>query len=122
MNFRFHTAGESHGRALVALVEGVPAGLALDAGRDIDPELRRRQGGYGRGGRMKIEQDAAEIVTGVRHGETLGSPIALLVWNRDWRNWQVAMSPEPPDADTPEKALRRVHLPRPGQRAVQLSA
>lgn len=114
MHFSFRTAGESHGRGLVTLVEGVPAGLELIAERDIDPDLRRRQGGYGRGGRMKIEQDAAEILTGVRHGETLGSPIALLIWNRDWRNWQVAMSPEPPDADTPEKALRRVHLPRPG--------
>jgi len=114
MHFTFRTAGESHGRGLVALVEGVPAGLELIAERDIDPDLRRRQGGYGRGGRMKIEQDAAEILTGVRHGETLGSPLALLVWNRDWQNWQVAMSPEPPDADTPEKKLRRVHLPRPG--------
>jgi len=114
MHFTFRTAGESHGRGLVALVEGVPAGLELIAERDIDPDLRRRQGGYGRGGRMKIEQDAAEILTGVRHGETLGSPVALLVWNRDWQNWQVAMSPEPPDADTPEKKLRRVHLPRPG--------
>src|SRR5512138_474247 len=114
MHFTFRTAGESHGRGLVALVEGVPAGLELIAERDIDPDLRRRQGGYGRGGRMKIEQDAAEILTGVRHGETLGSPLALLVWNRDWQNWQVSMSPEPPDADTPEKKLRRVHLPRPG--------
>src|SRR5690606_34667202 len=114
MHFSFRTAGESHGRGLVTLVEGVPAGLELIAERDIDPDLRRRQGGYGRGGRMKIEQDAAEILTGVRHGETLGSPLALLVWNRDWQNWQVAMSPEPPDADTPEKKLRRVHLPRPG--------
>jgi len=114
MHFTFRTAGESHGRGLVALIEGVPAGLELIAERDIDPDLRRRQGGYGRGGRMKIEQDAAEILTGVRHGETLGSPLALLVWNRDWQNWQVSMSPEPPDADTPEKKLRRVHLPRPG--------
>ena len=114
MHFTFRTAGESHGRGLVALVEGVPAGLSLVAARDIDPELRRRQGGYGRGGRMKIEQDAAEIVSGVRLGETLGGPVALLVWNRDWQNWQAAMSPEPP-ADEPDgKSLRRVHLPRPG--------
>jgi chorismate synthase len=113
MNFRFHTAGESHGRGLVALVDGVPAGLALDAARDIDPELRRRQGGYGRGGRMKIEQDAVEFAAGVRLGETLGSPIAMLVWNRDWQNWQVAMSHAAPDG-ADEKALRRVYLPRPG--------
>jgi len=113
MRFEFRTAGESHGRGLVALVEGVPAGLSIEANRDIDPELRRRQGGYGRGGRMKIEKDAAELVAGVRLGETLGSPIAMLVWNRDWPNWQVAMSAAPaPDAE--ERALRRVHLPRPG--------
>ncbi len=114
MNFTFRTAGESHGRGLVTLIEGVPAGLELIGERDIDPDLRRRQGGYGRGGRMKIEQDAVEVLAGVRHGETLGAPIALLVWNRDWQNWQTAMSPEPPPPDTPEKALRRVHLPRPG--------
>ena len=113
MNFRFHTAGESHGRGLVALVEGIPAGLALDAARDIDPELHRRQGGYGRGGRMKIEQDAVEFAAGVRLGETLGSPIAMLVWNRDWQNWQVAMRHAAPDG-ADEKALRRVYLPRPG--------
>jgi chorismate synthase len=113
MRFQFRTAGESHGRGLVSLVEGVPAGLSLVAERDVDPELRRRQGGYGRGGRMKIEKDAAEFMAGVRLGDTLGGPIAMLIWNRDWANWQVGMSPEPqPDAD--EKTLRRVHLPRPG--------
>ncbi|MBI4544484.1 MAG: chorismate synthase [Gemmatimonadetes bacterium] len=112
MNFR--TAGESHGRGLVALVEGVPAGLALLVERDIDPELRRRQGGYGRGGRMKIEQDHGELLSGVRLGETLGSPIALVVWNRDWENWRAAMAHEPPPPETDEKLLRRVHLPRPG--------
>lgn len=114
MHFRFHTAGESHGRGLVVVVEGAPSGLDLVASRDIDPELRRRQGGYGRGDRMKIEQDRAEVLSGIRLGETLGSPIALLVWNRDWENWQVPMSPEPPAEDVDDETLRRVHLPRPG--------
>ena len=82
-HFRFHTAGESHGRGLVAMVEGVPAGLPIDVARDIDPELERRQGGYGRGRRMQIEKDQAELISGVRFGETLGSPIAMLIWNRD---------------------------------------
>jgi chorismate synthase len=114
MRFRFNTAGESHGKGLVALVEGVPAGLPLVAERDIDPELRRRQGGYGRGGRMKIERDAVELVAGVRLGETLGAPIAMLVWNRDWQNWQVPMAYLPPEPGTTDRELRRVHLPRPG--------
>ncbi|HEX6308070.1 MAG TPA: chorismate synthase [Longimicrobiales bacterium] len=114
MHFRFHTAGESHGRGLVTLVEGVPAGLSLIADRDIDPDLRRRQGGYGRGARMKIEKDAAELMAGVRLGETLGSPIALLVWNRDWDNWRVPMAYEPPAGSATDRELRRVHLPRPG--------
>lgn len=112
--FTFHTAGESHGRGLVALVEGVPAGLALDVERDIDPELKRRQGGYGRGRRMQIESDQAEVLGGIRLGETLGSPIALLIWNRDWENWQTAMSPLPPPEDHNPKALRPHYLPRPG--------
>jgi chorismate synthase len=112
MRFEFCTAGESHGRGLICVVEGVPAGLAVVAQRDIDPELRRRQGGYGRGARMKIEQDTAELLAGVRLGETIGSPVAVLVWNRDWENWRTAMSVEPAAAD--EAALRRVHLPRPG--------
>lgn len=111
--FRFTTAGESHGPALVALVEGVPAGLPLRA-EQIDAELRRRQGGYGRGGRMRIESDRAEILAGVRHGETLGSPLALLVRNRDWANWTAAMSPEPPADPGDDELHRRVHLPRPG--------
>jgi chorismate synthase len=114
MHFRFHTAGESHGRALVAVVEGVPAGMELIAARDIDPELRRRQGGYGRGERMKIERDRAELLAGVRLGETIGAPIALLVWNRDWENWRVPMAAEPPAPEADDEALRRVHLPRPG--------
>ena len=114
MHFSFRTAGESHGRGLVALVEGVPAGLALSIERDIDPELRRRQGGYGRGGRMEIEQDRAEVLAGLRLGETIGAPIALLVWNRDWENWRTAMAPEAPSTDASDHDLRRVHLPRPG--------
>src|SRR5690606_29442936 len=91
--FRFTTAGESHGPALTTIVEGVPAGLPLRA-EEIDLELRRRQGGYGRGGRMRIESDRAEILSGVRFGETLGSPITLQVRNRDWENWTVPMSRE----------------------------
>jgi chorismate synthase len=125
MHFQFRTAGESHGRGLVALVEGVPAGLSLVAARDINPDLKRRQGGYGRGGRMRIEQDEIEFISGVRHGETLGSPIAMLIWNRDWQNWQTAMAYEPPGeigsgeegksgSDIDERAMKRVHLPRPG--------
>ena len=113
MRFHFHTAGESHGRGLVTLVEGVPAGLSLLADRDIDPELKRRQGGYGRGGRMLIEQDRAEFLSGVRLGETLGSPISLVIWNRDWENWQQVMSAAPVAADD-DVAAKAVHLPRPG--------
>jgi chorismate synthase len=113
MRFHFQTAGESHGRGLMTLVQGVPAGLSLLAERDIDPELRRRQGGYGRGGRMQIEQDRAEILAGVRLGETLGSPIALVIWNRDWENWQQVMSAAPV-AEADDVAAKAVHLPRPG--------
>jgi chorismate synthase len=114
MQFRFRTAGESHGRGLVAMVEGVPAGLDLDIERDVDPELRRRQGGYGRGGRMKIEQDRAELISGVRLGETIGAPIALVIWNKDWKNWQQAMAHQAPAEEASDRALRRVYLPRPG--------
>lgn len=110
---RFTTAGESHGPALVAVVEGLPAGLPIDS-EAIDAELRRRQGGYGRGGRMRIESDRAEVLSGVRHGESLGSPIALLIHNRDWENWTVAMSARPVAPETDESEFRRVHLPRPG--------
>jgi chorismate synthase len=112
MHFDFRTAGESHGRAVVALLEGIPAGLPLATTADIDPELLRRQGGYGRGERMSIEHDTAELLAGVRLGETIGAPIVLVIWNRDWENWRAAMAPEPPVAEGPE--LRRVHLPRPG--------
>src|ERR671932_1636215 len=100
--FRFNTAGESHGRALVAIVEGLPAGLAVDV-ESINRELARRQWGYGRGGRMKIESDAVEILSGVRHGETLGSPVALLIENKDWKNWTDVMAAEPREV-APEKS------------------
>ena len=90
--FRFTTAGESHGRALVAIVEGLPAGLPIDI-EQINHQLHRRQLGYGRGARMKIEQDRAEIISGVRHGLTLGSPLALMIENKDWANWDDVMSP-----------------------------
>jgi chorismate synthase len=109
--FRFTTAGESHGRALVAIVEGLPAGLAVEAD-GIGRELARRQWGYGRGGRMKIERDRVEILSGVRHGLTLGSPVALLVENKDWVNWQDVMAAEPRELG--EEKARRLKRPRPG--------
>ena len=108
---RFLTAGESHGPALVAILEGVPAGMPLER-RDIDAELTRRQHGYGRGGRMKIERDRVEILSGVRHGRTIGSPIAMMIGNRDRDNWQTAMAIEAIDADDAGK--QRVTRPRPG--------
>ncbi len=111
MTFRFTTAGESHGRGLVGVLEGIPAGLPVSAER-INAELKRRMGGYGRGARMKIESDQIEWLAGVRAGETLGSPIAMLVWNRDWEHWQDVMAPE---ADAPATERRRqVTRPRPG--------
>jgi chorismate synthase len=91
---RFLTAGESHGPQLTVIVEGVPAGLPLDSTRDIDPDLRRRQGGHGRGKRQQIEHDVAQIVSGVRGGRTLGSPITLVIPNRDWENWKGPMQVE----------------------------
>ena len=103
----FHTAGESHGPALVALVEGMPAGLPLLAAA-VDADLSRRQQGYGRGRRMQIERDQVEFLSGVRAGETLGSPIAMLVRNRDWKNWEAIMDPAPrPEDDTPEGRKRQ---------------
>ena len=105
---RFTTAGESHGPGLVAIVEGLPAGLELQRER-IDREMARRQLGHGRGGRMKIERDAVEVRSGVRHGRTLGAPIALLVANRDYPNWEQRMNPWPVDEEIEES-----HLPRPG--------
>ena len=110
----FHTAGESHGRGLTALLEGMPAGLPLSMEHDVDPELSRRQGGYGRGRRMKIESDTADLLSGVRLGETLGSPISMIIWNRDWKNWTTAMAHEAPAEDENPKALRPHYLPRPG--------
>jgi len=110
----FRTAGESHGRALTAILEGIPAGLSVSTERDVDPELRRRQGGHGRGRRMQIESDRAELLSGVRLGETLGSPISMVIWNRDAENWATAMSPLPPEAEVNPKALRAMYLPRPG--------
>jgi chorismate synthase len=111
MNFRFTTAGESHGKALVAIVEGLPAGLEIDAEK-IDHELWRRQQGYGRGGRMKIEKDTVEFLSGIRHGKTLGSPIAMVIENRDFVHWQDVMSSVPLEAEP--KNPRLVTRPRPG--------
>jgi chorismate synthase len=110
--FNFITAGESHGKGLVAIIEGLPAGLKIDLAF-INRELWRRQQGYGRGGRMKIESDTAEIISGVRHGKTLGSPVALLIRNRDFENWQDVMNVEEREfAD--DKRARRLTRPRPG--------
>jgi chorismate synthase len=109
---RFTTAGESHGPALVCTVEGVPAGLPLRAA-DVNEQLVRRQQGYGRGRRMQIEQDSIEWLAGVRAGESTGSPIAMLIRNRDWKNWSEIMSPDPIDTD-PALRRRAVTRPRPG--------
>ncbi len=108
VTLRVITAGESHGPGLTCVVEGLPAGLELDL-ESIGRDMARRQLGHGRGGRMKIERDAAEVTSGVRHGRTLGGPIALSVANRDFANWEERMNPWPVEADVPE-----VHLPRPG--------
>lgn len=109
---RFTTAGESHGRGLLAILEGLPAGLPLVAS-DVNRELRRRMAGHGRGARMKIEADAVELVSGVRAGETLGSPIGMLIPNLDWDNWRDVMAPEP-DAEPGQGRRRAVTRPRPG--------
>jgi chorismate synthase len=108
MSVRLTTAGESHGPGLTAIVEGLPAGLELRQ-EAIDVDLARRQLGHGRGGRMKIERDAAVVTGGVRHGRTLGGPVALQVGNRDYANWEARMNPWPVAEEIPE-----VHLPRPG--------
>jgi chorismate synthase len=111
---RFLTAGESHGRALVVILEGIPAGLTLDF-EALDRELRRRQGGYGRGRRMTIESDKAQVLSGVRRGETIGGPIAMTIENRDWVNWQYTMSLESdPPADAGGAHRAPVTRPRPG--------
>ncbi|HXZ80968.1 MAG TPA: chorismate synthase [Terriglobales bacterium] len=106
---RFSTAGESHGEALIALLSGIPAGLAVDLAF-IDRDLWRRQQGYGRGGRMRIERDCAHILSGVRHGHTIASPIAILIENRDWKNWTDALPVTPGDP----AQHKRVASPRPG--------
>jgi chorismate synthase len=108
MSLRFVTAGESHGPGLTAIVEGLPAGIELRP-QDIDTDLARRQLGHGRGGRMKIEKDRAQVTAGLRHGRTLGSPVAMWIENRDYRNWEERMNPWPVDSEVEE-----VHLPRPG--------
>jgi chorismate synthase len=107
------TAGESHGPALVAIVTGLPAGLVLD--RDaIDADLARRQEGYGRSPRQKLERDQVEVLAGLRHGRTLGTPVALVVRNRDHANWEWGMSPWPPEGEPSGKGTKPVTLPRPG--------
>jgi chorismate synthase len=110
---RFTTAGESHGQALISVLEGMPAGVPLLAG-DVDTELARRQQGYGRGRRMQIERDTAELLSGVRAGETLGSPISMLIRNRDWANWQEIMDPAPREGDAAGPRRRAVTRVRPG--------
>jgi len=112
---RYLTAGESHGKALVAIVEGLPAGLYVTR-EHIDAELARRQRGYGRGRRMQIEQDRVEILAGIRYGYTLGSPVALMVENRDWKNWVDVMTPDPVEGKGGEHIPtgERVTRPRPG--------
>jgi chorismate synthase len=108
MSLKLITAGESHGPGLTCIVEGLPAGLQLER-EALDRDLARRQLGHGRGGRMKIESDRADVTAGVRHGRTLGGPIAIQVHNRDYTNWEERMNPWPVESETPE-----VHLPRPG--------
>ncbi len=113
MTLRLSSAGESHGPALVAILTGLPAGLMLD--RDaIDTDLQRRQAGYGRSPRQQIEQDRVEVLAGLRHGRTLGTPLALMVQNVDHKNWLWGMSPWPPEGDPVGKGTRPVTLPRPG--------
>ncbi len=109
---RYLTAGESHGRELTAIIEGIPAGLCLLA-EDINIDLARRQKGYGRGGRMQIEKDEVQIVAGVRHGKTLASPITFIVKNRDWQHWEEVMSVSPID-EVDKEIKRQVTNPRPG--------
>jgi chorismate synthase len=108
---RFYTAGESHGEALLAFVSGLPAGLPIDF-KLIERELRRRQLGYGRGGRQKIERDHADIFAGVHHGQTIGAPVALRILNRDWANWEKILPVEV--SDSPEASSRKLVAPRPG--------
>ncbi len=113
MTLRLASAGESHGPALVAIVTGLPAGLELDRAV-IDADLRRRQEGYGRSPRQQIEQDRVTVLAGLRHGHTLGTPLALVVENRDHKNWTWGMAPWPPEGEPVGKGTKRVTLPRPG--------
>jgi chorismate synthase len=113
MSLRLTTAGESHGPALVGIVTGLPAGLVLDRAA-IDADLARRQQGYGRSPRQKLEQDTVEMLAGLRHGRTLGTPLALVVRNRDHENWRWGMSPWPPEGEASGKGVKPVTLPRPG--------
>src|SRR3954470_24949179 len=113
MALELTTAGESHGPALVAIVSGLPAGLVLDKA-EIDADLARRQQGYGRSPRQQLEQDEVEVLAGLRHGRTLGTPLALVVRNRDHKNWAWGMSPWPPDGEAEGKGTKPVTVPRPG--------
>src|SRR6266568_8116979 len=113
MNLELASAGESHGPALVAIVSGLPAGLVLDKAA-IDADLRRRQQGYGRSPRQQIETDEVEVLAGLRHGRTLGTPLALVVSNRDHKSWTWGMSPWPPEGEPDGKGTKPVTLPRPG--------
>jgi chorismate synthase len=113
MTLRLTTAGESHGPGLVAIVEGLPAGLVLDREK-VDADLARRQEGYGRSPRQRIETDRVEVLAGLRHGRTLGTPLALVVWNRDHENWKWGMSPWSPEGEPTGKGREAVTLPRPG--------
>jgi len=113
MNLELATAGESHGPALVAILSGLPAGLVLDKAA-IDADLRRRQQGYGRSPRQQIETDEVEVLAGLRHGRTLGTPLALVVGNRDHKNWTWGMAPWPPEGEPEGKGTKAVTLPRPG--------
>src|SRR5918911_163545 len=110
MFFRFTTAGESHGKALVTIIEGLPSGLDIDISL-VNHELWRRQQGYGRGGRMKIEKDEVQVLSGIRHGKTLGSPVALMIENRDFVHWQQIMSSEAIDVEPTNPRI--VKRPRP---------
>src|SRR5438552_1485284 len=109
MTLRYLTAGESHGRALTAILEGMPAGVSVTEA-DINQELARRQKGYGRGARMAIETDKAQVSSGIRWGETLGSPVALTIFNRDWEKWEKLLSVDPKDRDDSKRVIK----PRPG--------
>ncbi|HJS70708.1 MAG TPA: chorismate synthase, partial [Gaiellaceae bacterium] len=113
MTLTLTTAGESHGPGLVAIVTGLPAGLELDRSA-IEDDLRRRQQGYGRSPRQQIETDEVEVLAGLRHGVTLGTPLALVVRNRDHKNWTWGMSPWPPEGEPTGKGKEPVTLPRPG--------